>query len=159
MVRANGNLEYPGHISSVGLPNSLNIYRIDDTFAEDFFQPDGSEHHSDLPARSDQSLLVQETMALSASTRQRYSRRTKRQQPSNSLWHRVIIRGSYDLFQGEIRETQGTWSMTYRYHSVTTSCVISPNGSPNFRASPKSATLICPRFVNNRFEVLRSRCN
>ena len=26
MVRVNGSLENPGHISSVGLPNSLNIF-------------------------------------------------------------------------------------------------------------------------------------
>jgi len=48
---------------------------------------------------------------------------------------------------------------TYRYHKVTTNCVIppTPTGSPYRRAKPKSATLIVPRLFMSRLLVLRSR--
>ena len=57
-----------------------------------------------------------------------------------------------ELYSGAPRRSSGAL-----YHSVTTHCVSKGGGLDVYRAMPKSASLMTPRFERRMLEVFRSR--
>lgn len=137
-VRVSGSLRYPGQFSSLGFPSMLKILPIWSISPRPWKRAVFCISSAKMQPTDHMSTAVLYSLAPSSNSGLLDYKGGASVEPEKKSKRTFLVR-------------------TYRYHSVTTNCVISPNGSPNFLANPKSATLICPLLFISRLDVLRSR--